>query len=119
MNSQSYEETSSTLRHYADGRLTTAELDRWLSEAEYDDSLPISLKDLLASVRLVIIEAREGSISKDEVLTTVAFTLASMEPDAPIILQRASASTTWAPPSPLTTGATPVVRGHISGGTGA
>jgi hypothetical protein len=121
LDSQSYQEIpSSVLRQYVDGRLTTAELDSWLSEAEYDDSLPTPLKDLLASVRLVILEAGEGSASKDDVLTTVALALASMEPDTPIVLQRASASTTWSQPSSsFTATATPVVRGRISAGTGA
>ena len=120
MASQSYQEPpSSVLRQYVDGRLTTAELDRWLSEAEYDDALPTSLKDLLASVRLVILEASEGSASKDDVLKTVAIALASIEPETPVILMRSSASTMRNRDAPFTAGETPVVRGRISAGTGA
>jgi hypothetical protein len=119
--SQSYPENpSSVLRQYVDGRLTTSELDAWLSEAEYDDSVPAPIRDLLASVRLVIVEAGEGLATKDDVLTTVALALASMDPQNPILMQRANSSTTWnEASSSLTATATPVVRGRISAGTGA
>ncbi len=118
--SRAYDETpSGVLRQYVDGRLTTAELDGWLSEAEYDDSLSTSVRDLLASISLTVIEAAEGRAAKEIVLTTVALVLAALEPDEPVMLQRASASTSWSKPPPLTAGETSVVRGRISAGTGA
>jgi hypothetical protein len=117
--SQTEIETASVLRQYVDGSLTTAELDGWLAEAEYDEDMPLPLRDLLASIRLTIVEAGEGTVSKEEVLTAVALALASIEPGETIVSQRASSSTTWGETARFTAAATHVVRARISAGTAA
>lgn len=113
------ESPASVLRQYVDGRLTIVELDRWLSESEYDDSLSIPMRNLLATIGLVVHEVGEGLAEKDEILTAVALALASLEPSEPVISQRSSSNTSWNRSEPFTADPTPVVRGHISVGTEA
>jgi hypothetical protein len=65
-----------TLQRYRDGRLSDNELDRWLTETEYDDDVSRGERDRLALLRLFLIEAGEGLRPKQELLDEISSLLA-------------------------------------------
>ena len=91
--SQSSEKSvGSVLRRYVGGGLSMSELDGWLAEAEYDDDLSAPLRDVLASVRLVIIEAGEGMAQKEDVMVGVTRALASIGEPSELVISESKQS---------------------------
>lgn len=60
-------ESERTLRTYLSGTIDLAALAAWLVQADYDTDLPAAERDLLAGVRLDVIEASEGLAREETV----------------------------------------------------
>ncbi len=86
-------ETRTMLRQYVEGRLSINELSEWLVQAEYDEDIPQDERDMLAGIRLIVIEACDGSRAKDEILGVVSAALAVSEPDGTVTSVRGSSTT--------------------------
>ena len=74
--------TRRVLQRFVDGRLSDAELDDWLTGAEYDSALDREERDALAGVRLTLIEVSEGISKPDSLSRSVAALLAGEKPSA-------------------------------------
>ena len=95
-------ETLRELWLYIDGQDSNAELDDWLTQAEYDRSIPQEERDALATIRLVLIEASEDSLDPNAVLESVATVLALAQPSKLVIADRSGSNTSWDQPPSLT-----------------
>ena len=88
-------EARSILQQYERGNFSNRQLAEWLVQVEYDSELPTDERDILARLRLVVVEEAEGLRPKEEVLEAVAGILASESPDRRILTARTSSSTSW------------------------
>jgi hypothetical protein len=68
-------DTRAMLQRYIDGLISNAQLEEWLAETEHDPDVPGSERDLLAAVRLSVIEVSEELRQPDDILRTVALLL--------------------------------------------
>lgn len=103
-------ETRSELMRYKSGDLSNAELDDWLVGIEYDPELSQDVRDVLARIRLVLIEVREGMRDVSEVLEIVVGVLALSEREGTVIALRSGSSTTRQEESGFTATPTPLQR---------
>jgi len=104
-------EAMSVLQEYERGNLSNPELAEWLVQVEYDTSLQSEERDLMAALRLVVLEEAEGLRPKEEVLDAVAAILALESPDKNLVTKRTSSSTRWAEPrARVTEAATPALH---------
>jgi hypothetical protein len=83
------------LRQYADGQISIRELAEWLVQAEYDLDMPEEERDILAGIRLTLIEVSEGLRPKDDILENVAAALALSTPNATVVTVRSGSATKW------------------------
>lgn len=60
-------ESDRTLRTYLSGTIDLVTLAAWLVQADYDADLPLAERDLLAGVRLDVIEASEDLAREETV----------------------------------------------------
>jgi len=88
-------ETLEQLQRYLDGEISNEDLAGWLTGMEYESSLAEAERDVLAGVRLVLIEVEEGRRDPDEVLARVAEALARSQPGKVIVAARSGSNTTW------------------------
>ena len=72
-------ETKAVLNQYRRGEISNSEIADWLSGAEYDDSLQTDERDILASIRLIVVEVKEGERNPEEIVSMVAEVLALAE----------------------------------------
>lgn len=104
-------EARSILQQYEQGNFSNRQLAEWLVQVEYDSALPAEERDILARLRLVVLEAAEGRRSNDDVLDAVAGILALESPDKNLVTKRTSSSTRWAEPrAKVTEAATPALH---------
>lgn len=83
------------LQQYLAGNVSNRELAEWLVKMEYDTAVSAVERDVLAALRLVVIEEAEGRRNNEDVLKTVAAILAKESDEKRVITIRTSASTTW------------------------
>lgn len=107
-------DTRVLLRQYVDGQLSIAKLAEWLVQMEYDSDVTGEERDVLAQIRLTLIEASEGLRPKDDILESVAAALALSDPETRIITDRSSSATSWEREAALTTTSSRVERVGIS-----
>ena len=72
-------DTQAVLNQYVRGEISNSEIADWLSGAEYDDSLQTDERDILASIRLIVVEVKEGERNPEEIVSMVAEALALAE----------------------------------------
>lgn len=60
------------LRQYASRRIDLLSFNAWLVEAEYDDAFSRAERDVLASIRLVAIDAAEAQCPEEAVVSAVS-----------------------------------------------
>jgi len=68
--------TRLALSRYVAGALSRDELAEWLTQAEYDEDLPVEERDELARIGLVVVEVAEGARPTEQILTSVESLLA-------------------------------------------
>ena len=83
------------LRQYADGQISIRELAEWLVQVAYDLDVPEDERDILAGIRLTLIEVSEGLRCKDDILEAVAAALALSTPERTVVTVRSGSATTW------------------------
>ena len=69
-------DTQAVLNQYVRGEISNSEIADWLSGAEYDDSLQTDERDILASIRLIVVEVKEGQRNPEEIVSMVTEVLA-------------------------------------------
>ena len=114
MSDQLSADTIRVLRQYLEGRLSNAELEEWLVGAEYDAELSQAERDLLASIRLSLIDFQEQRTQANRVVETVAAVAAWGQPKERIVVLRTDASTTWRAGSRFTATPSRLERAGIS-----
>lgn len=85
-------ETQAVLNQYLRGEISNSEIADWLTGAEYDESLSTEERDTLASIRLIVIEVKEGQREPGDIVSAVAELLALAQ-KAIIVADRSGSST--------------------------
>ncbi len=68
-------ETRMVLQRFTEGRLSQRDFGEWLVQSDYDTDLSSQERDVLAGIRLIVIEADEGMRPASEIIERVTATL--------------------------------------------
>jgi hypothetical protein len=112
MTSQLDSGTKLMLQAYVNGRISNRELSEWLVAAEYDEELSERERDSLAQLRLIVLEAEEGSRPADEILQAVSAMLASAQ--GKVVYAIRTSSETQTMPGRVVTAGSPVQHAGIT-----
>lgn len=63
------------LQRFTEGQMSRRDLAEWLVQTDYDTDVPVTERDALARIRLVVIEVDEGMRPASEIIERVAATL--------------------------------------------